>query len=107
MEKLKFKEKFSYGLGDAANNLTFSMVTTYLLVFYTDVYGISAAAVGILFLVARIWDAVNDPVMGALVDRFNSNNPKGRFRPYLKWAGIPLVVLSVVMFITPDLSETG
>ncbi|WP_138420110.1 glycoside-pentoside-hexuronide (GPH):cation symporter [Aquibacillus sediminis] len=106
-DKLDFKEKLSYGLGDAANNLTFSMVTTYLLVFYTDVFGITAGAVGILFLVARIWDAINDPVMGAVVDRFNQGNPKGKFRPYLRWAGIPLVIISVVMFITPDLSESG
>ncbi|MRH43231.1 MFS transporter [Aquibacillus halophilus] len=105
--RLNFKEKISYGLGDAANNLTFSMVTTYLLVFYTDVFGITAAAVGILFLVARIWDAINDPIMGTLVDRVNTGNPKGKFRPYLKWAGIPLVVIAVVMFITPDLSESG
>ncbi|MFC3039350.1 glycoside-pentoside-hexuronide (GPH):cation symporter [Virgibacillus xinjiangensis] len=106
-DKVSLKEKFSYGLGDTANNLTFSMVTTYLLVFYTDVFGISAAAVGTLFLVARIWDAINDPLMGSVIDRFGSNNPKGRFRPYMKWAGIPVVVMAVLLFITPDLSESG
>ncbi|GAB3045676.1 glycoside-pentoside-hexuronide (GPH):cation symporter [Virgibacillus ainsalahensis] len=105
--KLGFKEKLSYGLGDTANNLTFSMVTTYLLVFYTDVFGISAAAVATLFLVARIWDAINDPLMGSIIDRFGKTNKKGRFRPYMKWAGIPVVVMAVLVFFTPDLSESG
>ncbi|WP_051353290.1 glycoside-pentoside-hexuronide (GPH):cation symporter [Thalassobacillus devorans] len=107
MERLSVKEKVSYGLGDAANNLTFSMVTTYLLVFYTDVFGISAAAVGTLFLIARLWDAMNDPIMGAIVDRVNTNHPAGKFRPYLRWAMLPLVILAVVMFLTPDFSESG
>lgn len=106
-DKLGFKEKLSYGLGDTANNLTFSMVTTYLLVFYTDVFGISAAAVGTLFLVARIWDAINDPLMGSIVDRFGKDNKNGRFRPYMKWAGIPVVIMAVFVFFTPDLSESG
>ncbi|MFC2947832.1 glycoside-pentoside-hexuronide (GPH):cation symporter [Virgibacillus sediminis] len=105
--KVTLKEKFSYGLGDTANNLTFSMVTTYLLVFYTDVFGISAAAVGTLFLVARIWDAINDPLMGSIIDRFGNNHPDGRFRPYMKWAGIPVVIMAVLLFITPDLSDSG
>ncbi|UJL46975.1 glycoside-pentoside-hexuronide (GPH):cation symporter [Virgibacillus sp. NKC19-16] len=106
-EHLGFKEKLSYGLGDTANNLTFSMITTYLLVFYTDVFGISAAAVATLFLVARIWDAINDPIMGSIVDRFGKNNKHGQFRPYMKWAGVPVVIMAVLVFITPDLSESG
>lgn len=106
-ERLGLKEKVSYAIGDTANNLTFAMVTTYLLVFYTDVFGITAAAVGTLFLVARIWDAVNDPMMGALIDRYGRNNPEGRFRPYMKWAGIPVVVMAVLLFITPDFPYTG
>ncbi|WP_156291807.1 glycoside-pentoside-hexuronide (GPH):cation symporter [Oceanobacillus salinisoli] len=107
MEKLGMKEKLSYGLGDAANNLAFSMVTTYLMVFYTDVFGIAAVAVGTLFLVARIIDAFTDTFMGVIIDRFGGNNPNGRFRPYLKWAGIPLVVMSVLLFLSPDLSDGG
>ncbi|WP_332633489.1 glycoside-pentoside-hexuronide (GPH):cation symporter [Halalkalibacter flavus] len=107
MAKLKLKEKMSYGLGDAANNLTFSMVSTYLLIFYTDVFGITAAAVGTLFLVARIFDAFTDPMMGALIDRYGKNGENGRFRPYLKWAGFPLVILAVLLFTTPDLSDSG
>ncbi|MGJ9383566.1 glycoside-pentoside-hexuronide (GPH):cation symporter [Salipaludibacillus sp. CF4.18] len=106
-DKLGLKEKMSYGMGDAANNLTFSMVTTYLLVFYTDVFGISAAAVGTLFLVARVWDAFTDPMMGTVVDRYGRNNPNGRFRPYMKWGGIPLVVIAVFLFSTPDLTYEG
>ncbi|RKQ32283.1 glycoside-pentoside-hexuronide (GPH):cation symporter [Oceanobacillus halophilus] len=106
-EKLSMKEKLSYGLGDTANNLAFSMVSTYLLVFYTDVFGIAAAVVATLFLVARILDAFTDTMMGVIIDRFGGNNPNGRFRPYLKWAGIPLVVMSVLLFLSPDLSDGG
>ncbi|MFC4025603.1 glycoside-pentoside-hexuronide (GPH):cation symporter [Oceanobacillus longus] len=105
--KISMKEKLSYGLGDTANNLAFSMVTTYLMVFYTDVFGITAAAVGTLFLVARILDAFTDTFMGVIVDRFGGNNPNGRFRPFLRWAGIPLVVMSVLLFLSPDFSDGG
>jgi len=105
--KIGMKEKISYGLGDTANNLAFSMVTTYLMVFYTDVFGITAAAVATLFLVARIIDAFTDTFMGVIVDRFGGNNPNGKFRPYLKWAGIPLIITSILLFLTPDFSESG
>ncbi|MBU8906522.1 glycoside-pentoside-hexuronide (GPH):cation symporter [Desertibacillus haloalkaliphilus] len=106
-EKLPFKEKLSYGLGDAANNLTFAMVSTYLMVFYTDVFGIGAAAVGLLFLLARVFDAINDPIMGGLIDKYSKNGPKGRFRPFMKWAGFPVAILGVFIFMSPDLSDGG
>ncbi|MEK3889526.1 MFS transporter [Bacillus sp. FSL K6-3431] len=104
-DKLTLKEKISYGYGDLASNFVWGMATSYLLFFYTDVFGISAAAVGTLFLLTRIWDAVNDPLMGVLIDRTNSKH--GKARPYLLWMAIPFGILSVLTFITPNFTDTG
>jgi GPH family glycoside/pentoside/hexuronide:cation symporter len=73
--------------------------------YYTDIFGIPAAAVGTLFLVARIWDAINDPMMGAVADRTKSKY--GKFRPWVKWTAIPFGIMAVLMFTTPDFSVQG
>jgi len=73
--------------------------------YYTDIFGIPAAAVGTLFLLSRIWDAINDPMMGALADRTKSKH--GRFRPWIKWTAFPFGILAVLMFTTPDFSLNG
>jgi GPH family glycoside/pentoside/hexuronide:cation symporter len=73
--------------------------------YYTDIFGIPVAAVGTLFLLSRIWDAVNDPLMGAVADRTKSKY--GRFRPWIKWTAFPFGILAVLMFTTPDLSVDG
>lgn len=104
-EKVLFKEKFGYGLGDAASNLYFQMFVNFLLFFYTDVFGISAAAAGTMLMVSRFWDAANDPMMGIISDR--TNTKWGKFRPYLVWMSIPLAVTGIFTFVTPDFSETG
>lgn len=104
-DKLTLKEKISYGYGDLASNFVWGMATSYLLFFYTDIFGISAAAVGTLFLITRIWDAVNDPLMGIVIDRTRSKH--GKARPYLLWMAIPFGALSVLTFITPGFSDTG
>ncbi len=104
-EKLSFKEKFGYGLGDAASNLYFQMFINFLLFFYTDVFGIPAAVAGTLFMVSRFWDAVNDPIMGIIADRTNTR--WGKFRPYLIWMMLPLAVIGVLTFTTPELSLGG
>ena len=102
---LSVKEKVAYGLGDTASNIVFQSVMLFLAFFYTDVFGISPAVVGTLFIVVRIFDAVTDPVMGAINDR--TNTKYGKFRPYLLWLAIPFGVISVLAFTTPDLSEDG
>lgn len=102
---LKIKEKIAYGLGDTASNIVFQSVMLFLSFFYTDVFGISPAVVGTLFLVVRIFDAVTDPLMGAMTDRTNTKH--GKFRPYLLWLAIPFGVISVLAFTTPDISEQG
>jgi GPH family glycoside/pentoside/hexuronide:cation symporter len=102
---LTIREKIAYGLGDTASNIIFQTVMMFLLVFYTDVVGISPAVAGSLFLAVRILDAVTDPIMGGLTDRTHTR--WGQFRPYLLWLAVPFGVISVLAFTTPDLSNTG
>ncbi|HOK67640.1 MAG TPA: MFS transporter [Anaerohalosphaeraceae bacterium] len=105
VKKLSIGEKIGYGLGDAASNLFFQIFIIYLSYFYTDIFGIPAAALGTMMLVTRIWDAVNDPIMGMIADRTNSR--WGKFRPWLLWCAVPFGVLGVLMFTTPNLGPTG
>lgn len=105
IEKVPLKERISYGLGDVASNLVFVTVSSYLAYFYTDIFGISAAVVGTLLLFSRVFDAINDPIIGVIVDR--TNTKWGKSRPYFLWFSIPFVILAVLTFYTPDLSVTG
>ncbi|MEQ9518599.1 MAG: MFS transporter [Parvibaculum sp.] len=103
--KLGAKAKLGYGVGDLAINLFFQSSIIFLLYFYTDIFGISAAAAATLFLVARLVDAVTDPMMGAIADRTRTR--WGKFRPYLLWGAPPLALVTLAMFSAPDLSDTG
>jgi glucuronide carrier protein len=94
-----------YGAGDAANNLAFSMTSMFLLLYYTDVVGITATTVGTLFLVVRVFDGFADLFAGRIVDKTNTR--WGRFRPYLLFAAVPLLLLNVAVFSVPDLDATG
>lgn len=105
VQKLSIKEKIGYGLGDTASNLFFQTTIYFLAFFYTDVFGIEAKVAGTMFLVTRIWDAVNDPMMGALADRTKTR--WGRYRPYLLWFAIPFGIIGVAMFTTPEMSDAG
>jgi len=105
IQKLSFKEKAGYGFGDLASVLYWQTITAYLLYFYTDVFGITAAAAGTMILVSRLWDGINDPIMGIIADRTNTR--WGKFRPYLLWLSIPLAIIGVLTFTTPDFSYTG
>ncbi|UCX04391.1 glycoside-pentoside-hexuronide (GPH):cation symporter [Shewanella glacialimarina] len=102
---ISIKEKIAYGLGDTASNIVFQTVMLFLTFFYTDIFGISPAFVGTMFLAVRLIDAITDPLMGALADR--TNTKWGKFRPYLLWFALPFGVISVLAFTTPDLSEDG
>lgn len=90
-------DKIGYALGDFGCAIFFSFVSSYLMVFYTDVMGIGAAAVGTLFVVARFWDAVNDPLMGILLDR-SKGSKHGKFRPYIVIFGIVMVLAGILAF---------
>jgi len=104
-EKLSLKEKIGYSLGDTASNLYFQTFMLFLMYFYTDVFGLPAAAVGTMFLITRIWDTVNDPIMGTIADRTNTR--WGKFRPYLIWVSVPFGIMGVLTFTTPNFDVTG
>jgi glucuronide carrier protein len=97
--KLRLAHYIGYASGDVANNLTFSMASLFLLIYYTDVAGISASTAGTLFLVVRVWGGITDLVAGRAVDETNTR--WGRFRPYLVFASPPLLLLLVALFSIP------
>ena len=99
LERLPFRTVLGYGAGDFGFNLAFSLAATFLLYYYTDVAGIPAAAVGTMFLVVRLWDGFADLIAGRAVDRTMTR--WGKFRPYLMFGSIPLLVLSAVVFHVP------
>ncbi len=103
--KISVFEKIGYALGDGAANIAWRGVATFLFVFYTDVFGIDPAAVGILMLVARSSDGISDIAMGIVGDRTNSKY--GKFRPWILWTAIPLAAILSLLFTAPDLSPSG
>ncbi len=102
--KLGWGEKFGYAAGDMASCLYFGIFMNFMAIYYTDVFGISAAALGTMLFLTRTWDWVNDPVMGAIADRTRSKH--GKFRPWLIWMLGPYVLLGILTFTTFDLSPT-
>ena len=103
--KLSIKEKVGYSLGDTASHFVWDMVGFWLLFFYTDVYGISAAAAGTIMMIARFWDMGIDPIIGVISDRTNTR--WGKFRPYILFGAVPYAVLAILTFTTPDFGEVG
>ncbi len=98
-------EKISYGSGDFGFNLYWTTISAFLLIFYTDSFGLSAAAAGTMLLTTKLVDAFADPIMGAVADR--TRTKWGRFRPWLLWAAVPLAASGVLTFTTPDLDSTA
>ncbi|MDB9948809.1 MFS transporter [Porticoccaceae bacterium] len=105
MNKVSVKEKLGYGLGDAAANIGWRGVGTFLFIFYTDVFGLDPVTVGVLFLTVRFSDGISDILMGVIGDRTQSKY--GKFRPWILWTAIPLAISLVLLFSSPDLSVTG
>ncbi len=105
LEKLPFKTVAGYGAGDFGFNLAFSLSTAFLLYYYTDVAGISAAAVGTMFLVVRLWDAFADLLAGRLVDRTMTR--WGKFRPFIMFGAVPLLFMSYLTFHVPTSFDAG
>lgn len=100
--KLSLKEKIGYGLGDAGGTIITFLIGKFLTFFYTDIFGLTPAVVGTLFVVLRIFDAITDPMMGLIADRTRSKY--GRFRPWQLWVALPLGMVVVLTFTVPDLS---
>ena len=105
-EKLSIREKIGYSLGDLAANLVFQTLITYLAYFYTDIYGLEAnTAMAIIFWVGLIAALGFNPIVGAIADRTHSK--WGKFRPWILWTAVPLGVVSVLAFSTPDFDYQG
>lgn len=103
--KAKESQYWLYSTGNFANNIIFLMVGTYITYFYTNILGIPAVMAGTIFMVARLVDAITDPLMGIMVDR--TNTKIGRYRPYIL-AGAPFLgIVFILLFTAPDLSPTG
>ena len=103
--KLSLVEKISYGSGDFASSIFWTLFSMFLLFFYTDVFGITAAAAGTMFLVTRLWDALNDPLMGMIGDR--TKTKWGKFRPYLLFVALPFAIIGILTFTTPDMNSSN
>ncbi|HAT1570196.1 TPA: MFS transporter [Kluyvera cryocrescens] len=103
--KISNKEKFGFGLGDAASHIVFDSSVAILAYFYTNIYGLPPAVMGTLFLVVRVLDAITDPIMGAIADQTKSR--WGRFRPWLLIICVPFAVSCVLVYSTPNFEQTG
>lgn len=103
--KLSLKEKIGYGFGDAASNFYWAIIGSYLVFFYTDIFGISATAVAVMMVITKFIDACTDPLIGALADRTNTR--WGKFRPYLLFGALPMAGAAILTLSTPDLTDTG
>jgi GPH family glycoside/pentoside/hexuronide:cation symporter len=104
-EKIKLREKIGYGFGDAASSMFWKIFGMYSLFFYTDVFGITAAAAGTMFLVARLWDSFFDVFVGIMSDRTKSRY--GKYRPYLLWFAIPFAMMGIITFFAPNFGQTA
>ena len=105
-QKLSVLEKVGYSLGDLAANLVFQTLITYLAFFYTDIYGLSTEDSSVIILVVGLIAAFAfNPIIGALADRTNTR--WGKFRPWILWTALPLGIIALLAFSTPDFSYKG
>ncbi len=103
--KLTFKQKAAFGIGAVGKDMVYALSASYTMYFYQDVLGVSATFVGLILMIARIFDAVNDPFMGILVAKTNTR--WGRFRPWLFTGTVLNAVVLYALFAAPDLSQSG
>lgn len=104
---LTFKEKIGYALGDFGNTAMFDMGQLFLLKYMTDVAHLPAASAGLVFLIAKVWDAFADIGVGTAIDQRSKIGPRGRFRPFILWSAVPLGLLLIANFTIPDFSLNG
>lgn len=103
--KLSVLKKIGYGFGECGSQFSWSLVSSYLTVFYTDVVGLTPAMISIIMFVARIWDAVNDPMFGVIAE--NTRSKWGRFRPYILWGSPILALFNCLCFLNLDISDSA
>jgi GPH family glycoside/pentoside/hexuronide:cation symporter len=101
-QKLSIKEKVGFACGDLASNLFFQTFMTFMPIFYTDIFGLTAKAMAWMFLFSKIFDAINDPIMGMIADRTNTR--WGKYRPFILFGAIPFGVMGILTFTTPEFS---
>lgn len=101
----KLTEKIGYGMGDMASSMFWKIFSYYLPIFYSDIFNLSLTHTATLMFVTRVWDAVSDPLVGAISDRTNTR--WGKYRPYLLWFSLPFAICGVLLFTTPDCAEQG
>lgn len=104
-ERISLKEKIGYAFGDAGSNIAWRTMSTFLLIFYTDVYGLAPATAGVLLLVARLSDGLTDILMGIIGDRTKTKS--GQFRPWILWTALPFGLILALTFTTPPFGTTG
>ncbi|MGL5240737.1 MAG: MFS transporter [Kluyvera ascorbata] len=102
LARLTVAEKISYGLGDAGGTIVTGLISNFLTFFYTDIFGLTPAIVGTLFLVLRVIDAISDPLIGIVADR--TATKMGQFRPFIVWTAVPLGLIAFLTFSVPDLA---
>ena len=103
--QLSWRETISYGMADMGFNFYWANIATFLMIFYTDVFGISAAAAGSMLFAIKMINAFTDPLIGAVADRTQTRF--GKFRPYLIWMAAPLAAAGVLTYTTPNLGANG
>lgn len=103
--KLSWQQKFGWATGDFAQNLIYTTISTYLLFFYTNVYGLPAVDAATMFLIVRLIDAINDPIVGTFIDKHTTRF--GKYRGYLLYMGLPLAVMAILCFYVPNFSQLG
>lgn len=103
--EVKGREMFGHAIAGFGQNLIFGLWSSYMLVFYTDIFGISAGAAGIIMLLTRVWDGFNDPMMGSIAD--HTRTKWGRYRPWLLFMSPIIVIFLVLNFSSPDLSPVA
>ncbi|MCC3864792.1 MFS transporter [Terrisporobacter petrolearius] len=104
-EKVSVREKLCYGVGDVGANLVWTTVASFLLIYCTDVAGLSAGILGTVMLIARVFDGVSDLFMGVLIDK--TNTKWGKARPWVLWSAPPLAISLVMIFSIPNMSDTN
>ena len=103
--KLTIRERLCYGCGDLGSQFAYNLVTTYLMIFFTDILGLSSVAAGTIFLIATAFDAINDPLMGSMADHTKTKH--GSYRPYMMAAAIPYGIFLALCFVAPEWSYSG